>query len=99
MPTLFGYLYLVPIPWNFFLSFKACHWPSDCGNINQAAACWQDQRRSSPLAGSTRQQTVDRINQVVDHGDGDGDEDEDKDEDEDELVWVCSEVMPSMLAT
>ena len=33
------------------------------------------------VAGSTRQQTVDRINQVADRGDGD----EDKDEDEDEI--------------
>ena len=37
------------------------------------------------MAGSTRQQTVGRINQVADPGDGDGDEDEDKDEDEDEI--------------
>ena len=36
------------------------------------------------MAGSTRQQTVGRINQVADSGDGDGDEDGDDDEDEDE---------------
>ena len=35
------------------------------------------------MAGSTRQQTVGRINQVADRGDGD--EDEDKDEDENEI--------------
>ena len=39
---------------------------------------WQDQTGSRPLAGSTRQQPIGRINQVADHGDGD--EDEDKDE-------------------
>ena len=38
----------------------------------------QDQPGSSLLAGSTRQQTVGRINQIADRGDGD--EDEDKDE-------------------
>ena len=36
------------------------------------------------MAGSNRQQTVGRINQVADRGDGDEDEDEDKDKDEDE---------------
>ena len=40
----------------------------------------QDQPGSRPLAGSTRQQTVGRINQAADRGDGD--ENEDKDEDE-----------------
>ena len=35
------------------------------------------------MAGSTRQQTVGRVNLVADRGDGD--EDEDKDEDEDEI--------------
>ena len=35
------------------------------------------------MAGSTRQQTIGRINQVADRGDGD--EDKDKDEDEDEI--------------
>ena len=45
--------------------------PSDCGKITQAAARWQDQPESSPLAGSTRQQTVGRINQVADRGDED----------------------------
>ena len=44
---------------------------------------WQDQPDSSPLAGSTRQQTIGRINQVADRGDKD--EDKDKDEDEDEI--------------
>ena len=38
------------------------------------------------MAGSTRQQTVGRINQVADSGDGDEDEDEDKDEDKDEIL-------------
>ena len=37
---------------------------------------WQDQPGSSLSAGSTRQQTVGRINQVADYGDGDEDEDE-----------------------
>ena len=59
---------------------EASHWPSDCGRINQAAAHWQDQAGSSLLVGSTRQQTVGRINQVADCGDEDEDEDEDKDE-------------------
>ena len=36
------------------------------------------------MAGSTRQQTVGRINQVADRGDGDEDEDIDEDEGEDE---------------
>ena len=35
------------------------------------------------MAGSTRQQTIGRINQVADRGDED--EDKDKDEDEDEI--------------
>ena len=48
--------------------------------ISQAAALWQDQPGSSPLAGSTWQQTIGRINQIADRGDGDEDEDEDKDE-------------------
>ena len=34
------------------------------------------------MAGSTRQQTIGRINQVADRGDGDEDEDKDKDKDE-----------------
>ena len=47
----------VPFPCNFFN--KASHWPSDCGRINQAAACWQDQPGSSPLATTVwLQQTV-----------------------------------------
>ena len=36
------------------------------------------------MAGSTRQQTVGRINQVTDSGDEDEDEDEYENEDEDE---------------
>ena len=60
--------------------FEASHWPSYCGRNNQAAARWQDQPGSSPLAGSTRQQTVGRVNQVADRGDGDGDQDKDEDE-------------------
>ena len=32
------------------------------------------------MAGSTRQQTIGRINQVADRGDGDEDKDKDKDE-------------------
>ena len=39
-------------------------------------AHWEDQTGSSRLAGSTRHQTIGRINQVADHGDGDHDEDE-----------------------
>ena len=35
------------------------------------------------MTGSTRQQTVGRINKVADSGDGDEDEDKDKDKDED----------------
>ena len=35
--------------------------------------------------GSTRQQTVGRINQVSDSGDGDEDKDKDEDEDKDEI--------------
>ena len=60
--------------------FEASYWSLDFGRINQASAHWQDQPGSGPLAGSTRQQTVGRINQVADGGDGD--EDEDKDENE-----------------
>ena len=41
-----------------------------------ALRLWQDQPGSSLLAGSTRQQTVGRINQVADRGDGDEDKDE-----------------------
>ena len=44
----------------------------------------QDQPGSSPLTGSTRQQTVGRINRVADRRNGD--EDEDKYEDEDEIL-------------
>ena len=48
--------------------------------ISLAPRLWQDQPGRSRLAGSTRQQTVGRINQVEDCGDGDKDEDKDKDE-------------------
>ena len=72
------HIYMSPFHVNFF---EASHWPSDCGRINQAAACWQDQPGNRPLAGSTRQQPVGRINQVADRGDGD----EDKGKDEDEI--------------
>ena len=62
--------------------------PSDCGRINQAADRWQDQPGSRLVAGSTRQQTVGRINHAADRGDGyedkDKDEGENEDEDEDE---------------
>ena len=75
-------LFVVPFSCNFF---KASFWPSDCGRIKQAAARWQDQPGSSPLLGSTRQQTVGRINQVADRGDGDKDKDEEEDKDEDEI--------------
>ena len=37
------------------------------------------------MAGSTRQQTVGRINQAADGGDGDEDKDEDEDKDDDEI--------------
>ena len=37
------------------------------------------------VAGSTRHQTVGRINQAAESGDGEEDEDEDKDEDKDEI--------------
>ena len=70
--------------------FQAPHWPLDYGRINQAAARWQDQPGRSPLAGSTRQQTVGRVNQVADRGDGD--DDEDKDEDEIPSYAVLTEV-------
>ena len=46
--------------------------------LSLALRLWQDQPGSSLLAGSTRQQTVGKINEVADRGDGD--EDEDKDE-------------------
>ena len=41
-----------------------------------ALRLWKDQQGSSPLAESTRQQPVGRINQVADRGDEDRDEDE-----------------------
>ena len=43
-----------------------------------ALRLWQDQPGSRLLAGSNRQQTVGRINQVADRGDGEEDEDEDE---------------------
>ena len=81
------YLYLDMSPCYVIFS-KASHWPSDCGKINQAAAHWQEKPGSSPLTGSTRQQTVGRINQVAVRGyeDEDEDEDEDKDQDKDEIL-------------
>ena len=51
-----------PLPMQFFLGFSLVMWP--------------DQPGSSLLAGSTRQKTVGRINQVADCGVGDEDEDE-----------------------
>ena len=71
---------LVAMSVRCLLSFVVPLWPSDCGRTNQAESHWQDQPGSSPLAGSTRQQTVGRINQIADRGDGYGDEDEYKDE-------------------
>ena len=48
--------------------------------LSLALRLWQDQPVSSLLAGSTRWQTVGRINHVAECGDRDEDNDEDEDE-------------------
>ena len=49
--------------------FKASHWPSECGRINQAAECWQDLTGSRPLVGyhQVNHQVNHQFNHQVNH--------------------------------